>query len=145
MWWIFTILVIVIILMPIYKITGNDYPYYVPNAIFIAVFITFTRWIFFLRHTFFAKMRWVKLLLIFLPIPIFFYAMDVLYDFQNLLDATGFELVLKGVDTDLYIKMLRYIQYQFIFFGSATMIVLILLPIRMLISIWRVYNNKGTV
>ena len=55
-WWIFTILVIAIVLFPIWD-NDIDFPFYVQNAFLIAIFSTFTRYIFFLPITFIARSR----------------------------------------------------------------------------------------
>lgn len=144
-WWLITAIIAVLVLLPIYNAIGMKYDYYVPNAVFIVVFITFTRWIFLLRYTFFSHIRWIKILLMIAPIPLFFYAMNELYDFQNIVDSTGLKFMMEDLSTDRYLSLLKYVQYEYIFFGSATMIVLFMLPLRMLISIWRVVNKKGTV
>jgi len=136
-------LAIAILMLPIYTALGTSYPYYVPNIIFIVIFITFTRYIFLVKYTFFADIAWVKIVLIFLPIPIFFYCIDALYDFQRFLDEEGVISILEGLHVDDQYTLSKYIRYQKILFGTGAIITLIMLPIRMIISLWR-RKNRGT-
>jgi len=143
-WWIATAIIVILVLLPILNYVGEDYPYYTSNIFFIALFITFTRYIFLLKHTFIAKQRVLKLILIFLPIPLFFYSIDALFNFQNFVDQGEHIKMLSHLNPDTAIDISKYIKYQFIFFGTGAMLVLFLLPVRMIISIWR-SMNKGTV
>lgn len=143
-WILITIVATVLVLAPIYLNCGSAFSYYWKNIFFIVIFITFTRWIFLLKYTFFAHIRWIKLALIFIPIPLFFIAMDGLFSFQKMLDETGLQEVTKGLTPEKALEMFRYIRFEYIFFATSCMIVLVLLPLRMIVSIWR-RINRGTV
>lgn len=142
-WWVVTAIVTVLILLPILTNIGSEYPFYVANILFIVVFITFTRYIFLVKYTFFADLAWFKTILVFLPIPIFFYFIDSMYDFQRFLDEEGVISILGGVNADDQYSLSKYVQYQKLFFGTGAILTLILLPIRMIMSIWR-RKNRGT-
>ena len=58
-WWIFTLILAAGILYPILR-EVDDYPFLVINIIFVIVFVTFTRYIFLLKHTFLAKQQLIK-------------------------------------------------------------------------------------
>ena len=143
-WWIVTAVIVVLVLLPIYQGIGIDYPFYIPNIVFIIVFVTFTRYMFLTRHTFFSHTTWVKVIFIFLPIPIFFYAMDALYDFQRFLDEKGAISLMNNLNTEDQYQLAKYIRYEKLFFGTGAMITIFLMPMRMIVSIWRV-RNRGTV
>lgn len=143
-WWIATIVVVILFLLPIINYIGDKYSYYTPNIFFIALFITFTRYIFLLKHTFIANSKIVKLIMVFLPIPLFIYSIDALFNFQDFIDKGGHIEMLSHLNPDTAMEISKYIKYQFIFFGTGALIVIFMLPIRMIISIWRGIN-KGTV
>lgn len=143
-WWVATAVIAVLFLLPVITYIGEKYMFYTSNIFFIVAFITITRYIFLLKHTFLARAKWAKLVLIFLPIPLLFYAVDSLFDFQDFIDKGGHIEMLNHLLPDTAMDISKYIKYQFIFFGTGTMLVLFLLPIRMIISIWRGIN-KGTV
>lgn len=136
-------IIVILIMMPVYNALGSDYPFYTPNILFIAIFITFTRYIFLVKYTFFADVPLIKIIFIFLPIPIFFYSIDALYDFQRFLDEEGVVSLLGELSAEEQYSMAKYIRYQKIFFGTGAIITLAMLPVRMIVSLWR-RKNRGT-
>jgi len=143
-WWAATVVFVLLVLLPIINQLGEEYKFYTPNIFFIVVFITFTRYIFLLKHTFLAHIKILKLVLIFVPIALFFYSIDALFNFQDFVDRGAHIEMLSQLAPDTAMSISKYIQYQFIFFGTGAILVIFLLPIRMIISIWRGIN-KGTV
>jgi len=143
--WLITLVIVSIVLLPIFQYYGTEYPFYIENIPMIIVFLTYTRYIFLLKYAPFSKNKLVKLFFIFLSIPLFFIFMDSLFDFQRYLDEVGFVGISKGNDADYAASMARYSRYQFIFFGTGAIFVLFVIPIRMVVSIWRVANNKAKV
>jgi len=143
-WWITTVVIVLLVLLPVIKFVGSKYPFYTPNIFFITLFITFTRYIFLLKHTFLANQKMLKLILVFLPIPLFFYSIDALFNFQDFMDKGDHIAMLSHMDPDPAINLSKYIKYQYVFLGTGSIFVLFLFPIRMIISIWRGIN-KGTV
>lgn len=140
-WWVFTAVLVLLFILPIWLKVDSQFPFYLPNIVFIVLFITFTRLIFLTKHTFLSKKRILKLIFIFLPIPIFFYASDQLFDFQNYLDQGDYIPMLSHLDPNDAVDIFKYIKYQFLFFGSGAIIVIFLMPIRMIVSIWSKMNR----
>ena len=143
-WWIATIIIVVLFIFPIYNTVGNKYTFYFQNIFFIVLFITFTRYIFLLKYTFLANNRKLKVALVFIPILLFFYAIDSLYDFQDYIDKQEHIEMLSQLSPDRAIEISKYIKYQFLFFGTGGMMVIFMFPIRLIVSIWRGIN-RGTV
>lgn len=144
LWIVAAIIIALLFLLPIYNKVGTGFPFYTVNFAFIFVFVTFTRLIFLLKHTPYAWNKAVKIVLIFLPIPIFFYFMDGVYDFQDVLDNTGFSFMQAGLNAEEYSSMLKYTKTEFLFFGVGAIMVLFMLPIKMIRSLWA-QHNKGRV
>jgi hypothetical protein len=69
---------------------------------------------------------------------------DGLMQLQNMLDEDGFLTFLSHLDGDTAQSMYRYIRSEYFFFGVTCVIGAILLPIRMIVSIWR-QKNRGTI
>ena len=88
--WLFTIVVIVAVLIPIYSNIPN-YPFWLTNIVFILAAITITRYLFLLKFTFLAKRQILKVGVIFLSIPLLFYLVQELNLFQTYLDEEGIE------------------------------------------------------
>ena len=143
LWWGFTIIAVVAVLLPIWLQTPS-YPFYLPNAGYIIIFITFARYAFLLKHTFIARMLWPKLLVLAGSVIVVFILIMSLGDFSNYLEEKGLQTIVGHLPVSRQFSLMRYIQSEMIFFGIASVISAIVLPVRMLISIFRMYNH-GTV
>ncbi|HLF62571.1 MAG TPA: hypothetical protein VI603_02410 [Saprospiraceae bacterium] len=142
-WWGFTLLAVVAILLPI-RLQTHGYPFYIPNALYIVIFITFTRYAFFLKHTFIAKLFWPKFLILAGGAIVTFVLVMSLGDFSNYLEEKGLQTLVDHLPISRQYSVMRYIQGEMIFFGIASTLSAIALPLRMLVSIYRMYNH-GTV
>jgi len=146
LWWVFTAVVAVAVLFPIIK-NVDDFPFLIPNIIFIVIFITFARYIFLLKHTFLANRQILKVIIFFLCIPLVFYLIQEMNALTGYLDEKGINALvskLPKTDVEKHLSFANYVKTQYNFFGSASIIVTILLPIRLMISVWR-NRNRGTV
>lgn len=144
LWWVATVVIAALVILPIYLSAGSGYLFYIENVVSIIVFITLSRWIFLLRHTFFGWNKRVKAALVFLMIPLFFICYDNLIDFQAYIDEQDINFMLTEVPTADVPGLARYIRYEYIFFGTAAVITVFMIPFRMVMSIWR-QINRGTV
>jgi len=142
-WWGFTLVAVSLVLLPI-RLQTPDYPFYLPNALYIVIFITFARYTFFLKHTFIARMLWPKLLILAGSIILVFILIMSLGDFSNFLSEEGLQTVVGNLTVPRQYALMRYIQSEMIFFGVASVMSAIALPVRMLISIFRMHN-QGTI
>lgn len=142
LWLAITLIVIVIFMLPIYNAVGMSYPFYLENGLIIFIAITFMRYLFFLKHHWIAVSNWIKVVFIFVPIPVFIYLMDSLYDFQALYDEEGIGSIMTDIPFKSQKNMSMYIRAQMIFFWVAAFVSNILMPFRMLVSIWK-RVNKG--
>jgi hypothetical protein len=142
-WWGFTLLAVLAVLLPI-RLQTKHYPFYLPNALYIVVFITFTRYAFFLKHTFIARMFWPKFLILAGSAIVTFLLIMSLGDFSNYLEEKGLQMIVGHLPVENQYHVMRYIQGEMIFFGVASILSAIVLPFRMLVSIFRMYNH-GTV
>lgn len=139
---LFAITLCSLFILPIYFRTNNNYQFLIPNIFAIIVFVTFTRWIFLLKYSPFSRSNWFRLILIFLPIPLLMYQLDSLMEFTAYIDEHGSMGFFMDVLEESNYAFAKYIRYQFLFFSTASLITLILLPIRMMRSFWRTINTK---
>lgn len=142
--WLMAAGISLLVMKPIHDYIGQDYEFYDVNYIFIILFLTFSRYILLLRFTPFSHNAWIKLILLFSCIPLFIYLIDGQYNFHQMLDEKGLEPIVKSQDLDFKWNIAKYTKYQFLFFSTGTIMTLVILPVRMIISIWKV-RNKGTV
>lgn len=142
LWILAMILLPVISLWPIYS-NELDYPFYLNNFVFILTPIFFLRYIFFIKFTFIENTLLPKLLFIPLAIVLIIYSYRGFNEFVNFYNDNGIFYSLEKFDLKKQDFLSTYINRQYIFFAVLSMIVSIIMPFRMLISVWRVYN-KGT-
>lgn len=141
-WWVFTIIVITAILIPILS-SIEHYPFLYLNILFIIVFITLTRYVFLLRHTFLAKQQWLKAILIFASIPFIFFLIHQLNEFQTFLDEEGIEGIIgNGFSMNSRNRLSSFIRNEMLLFGVGSIIIAIIFPFRMLMSVW-LTRNRG--
>ena len=120
-WWLFTLFVVIALLYPIYSNAVN-YPFYSSNILFIVVFITFARLLFFLKHTFLANREYLKVGIILFSAIIVFLLVNQLNFFQTYLDERGFEGFLGHLSLDRQKSMGGYIRKEMLFFGVGSII-----------------------
>jgi hypothetical protein len=73
------------------------------------------------------------------PILVFLLVQEV-NGFQNYIDQYGWEKIIGQVNINDLTTLSKYIHTELLFFGVGSVISAILLPIRLLLSIWRVRN-----
>lgn len=142
-WWIFTFILLAGVLYPILSAI-DDYPFLVMNVIFVIVFVTLTRYVFLLKHTFLAYRQILKSIIIVLSIPLIFYLINEMNFFQTYIDENGMDSFLGNLPYKRIGSLGKYIRAEMLFFGTGSLIIAVITPIRMLISIWRTMN-RGTV
>ena len=142
-WWIFTAVVAFAFIFPITSKIAN-YPFLMSNIIFIVVFLTLGRYFLFLKHTFLAKQQKIKMVIFVLCIPLIGYLVNQLNLFQTSVVERGIESFIREIPYEDQFSLANYIFKEMNFFGVGAIIVAILLPFRLLLSIWRV-RNRGTV
>ncbi len=142
-WWIFTLILIIGILYPITS-KLNDYPFLMISIIFIIVFITFTRYVFLLKHTFIAKKQLLKIVLAILCLPISIYLVDRINNFQTFIDEQGFKGVVGDLPFEQQESMMNYIRSLLVFFGVGAVIATVAFAIRLIVSVWKL-RNRGSI
>ena len=139
--WLATIVIVVMSMLPIYTKVGLDFPFYYQNILIIIIAITFARYIFLLKHHWIASQKWIKVLFIFIPIPIFFFLTGAFYDFQAFSDEKGITSILTAIPYKEQLSLAKYIRTEMILFWSAAMLGNLYMPIRMIISLFREINK----
>ena len=142
LWWFVTSIAVVLILLPIILNT-EGFVFYNLNIGFIALFITFTRWIFLWKTHPLARSRVFRYVLLIACIPVFIYSIGGLNDYTRFVDQENLSQFMEALSPEKQKAISRYIQNEFIFFGVGTVIGSILMPMRMLISNFR-QRNRGT-
>lgn len=142
-WIAVTMVITALILLPIYGSIGAAYEFYGFNIFIIMVAVTFCRYIFLLKHHWLSEAKWIKILFIFIPIPIFFFLITGFYNFQAFSDEQGIMSMLTSLPFKEQTKFITYIKTEVLLFFTTAFIANALMPIRMIVSLWREIN-KGT-
>ncbi len=140
LWLVATLVLIIMIMLPVYQ-NAQNFDFFKANIASIFLFVTFTRYIFLLRHTFLYRNKWPKGILFFLCIPIFLFLMDGVFEFQSFLDDNGAGIFYEHLTFNKQKSLGAYTRSEFIFFGVASLVATIVLPIRLIISTWRDINQ----
>ena len=143
-WILATIILIIGVMYPIFTAVDNYFFFWI-NILFIAVFVTFFRYIFFLRYTLIAYNLKLKLLLMVLSFPLLIVLVANFNDFRNYIDEQGIQSLFEHLSFKENDRLSNYIKNETIFFSVSSIIVGVAFPLRMLISVWRQYNKKGTI
>ena len=143
LWWLFTGILLAVILFPILEAV-SDYRFLWPNVLFVVTFVTLTRYIFLLPHTFLAHRQILKIALMILCIPFVFVLISHLNTFQTFLDENGPEALVGDIPFPRNNHLASYIRSELLLFGVGSVIAAILFAGRMMMSVWRVHN-RGTV
>jgi hypothetical protein len=149
-WWLVTAIAAFITVQPLWGYFQR-YDFIYELILYIIVFITFARYVFFLKYTFLAHFQMMKFVLIFLSLPLIFYMVQEFFEFQDFLERQNSGLQ----EAQIYFKeglgfqdrygILAYLSKMYTFFAVAAIITVVITPFRMLKSYWRVYNKTGTV
>lgn len=143
--WGFIAVFCILFMLPIYIKTHEHFTFYLPNIVSIILFVGITRWLFLWKFVPYSRSKWVKFVFIFIPIPILMYLIGSMWDFQKFIDEEGTISFLKGSNDLNDYDFGRFIKYQFIFFCTGAIVTTVLLPVRMIISFWRIINTKDKV
>lgn len=143
LWIVLTIVLIVLILLPIRSQVGDAYPFYKENIAVIAIAVTLIRYIFLLKYHWVSSAKWIKVIFVFLPIPIFFYLTGAFYDFQAFSDEVGLQSIMTDIPYKSQTGLAKYIRNEIVLFWAAAFLANLYMPIRMILSLWREIN-KGT-
>jgi hypothetical protein len=139
-WWLLTAAVTILVLSPIWlKVTA--YPFYWQNILFIVIFITFARYILLFRLSLIAHTKWLKVFIILSSVLFVFVLMTAMQDFRNYMDERGLQTLVDDLNVYQQTRIIRYIKQEMIFFGVGSIITCILLPMRMIVSLWRMKNS----
>lgn len=128
------------VLWPVYS-SQTDYLFYFENILLIVLSVLFVRYIFFLNFTWIRNTIIPKLILLFAGIVSAVYSFIVLNDFMGFYSDNGIYHSLDSMELSRQYFLGNYIYSQFVFFASFTIVTGLILPVRMLVSVWRVYNT----
>jgi hypothetical protein len=145
-WWVFTIAIVGLVIWPVYKVF-QVIPYLGDNILFIVAAITFSRYTFLLKQTFFVNSTPIKIFMIFLCLPLVLTVANRIHVLQVYLDQIGMsgfhDFVRPNVSHDTLRWGVLYFSQEYFFFGVTAVVAAVTFAGRMILSIWRAYNKEG--
>jgi hypothetical protein len=143
LWWVLTALIVWAVLFPIHK-AMRVWPFEGWNIAFVVVVVTFTRYIFLLKHTFLARLQEVKVALIILMFPFTFFLIEAVNGFMVYIEENTWEDLTGHLPLADKHAIEGYIWTEMLFFGVGSFIAAPALAVRLMLSVWRT-RNRGTV
>jgi hypothetical protein len=149
-WWVITAIVVTIVVRPLWK-EFVRYDFIYELIMFIIIFITYTRYLFFIKFTFLAHSQIVKFILIFVSLPFLFYLWQVFFNYQSFLEKQTegmieFQIYFRSdITFKERFETLTYLSNNYKFFGWSSILAVFISPFRLLVSFWRVHNKTGRV
>ena len=150
LWWLVTAVIAWMVTGPYWKHFAND-EYVIELLIFVVALLTIARYLFLLKYTFLARFQLLKFILIFASIPLAFWGIQEFFDFREFYETQSEGMVIgqsyfaPGVGFSERYQVLQRFLPIYSFFASSAILTPIVMPFRLLVSYWRVYNNTGTV
>ena len=84
-WWLITVTIVFMVAQPLWG-SFAKYSFVYELIMFGIIFITYTRYLFFMKYTFLAEAQVVKFILIFVSLPFAFYLIQVFFNYQDFLE-----------------------------------------------------------
>lgn len=128
------------VLLPIYS-TIPDFPFYLPNFIYVVVAVTLTRYLFLLRVTWLRDRLIAQAAVAFLLIPLIFYMVQEFNAFIIYFDERGPDVLVRGLEPDLGGTMDNYMHAEYRFFGVWAVVASIVMPFRLVYNAWVRYRS----
>ena len=140
-WWFFTAAIVYLVMNPIIN-EAPQFPFILPNAIFIILFITLTRYIFLFKTTWLYKYSWVQVVLILLSVFIVAYLIRQLNNFTGYMENVGLMDMLDYLPFDRQKSLSGYIKTEYLLTGIGSIAAAVIFPFRLIVAIWQKINRK---
>jgi hypothetical protein len=139
-WWVATAVVVSVVMFPIWKDFPN-FPFQMANIGSVVCFVTFTRYAFLLKHTFLADKLYPKIGFILVSFVVVGTLLAYMQSFNVWIDSGLPDGALQSITEKKRISLLEYIKSEYLLFAVGSIISVVLLAGRLLVSIWRLRNR----
>lgn len=139
LWWAFTIVLAALVLAPVYA-NIPDFPFFLPNFVFVVVAITLTRYLFFLRISWLRDhLAWQAGLSI-LILPLIFWMGQYFNLFVTYLDEQNPDVFIKHLPEAKAEIMSIYLNNEYKLFAFWAIAAGLIMPLRLLYNVWVRYR-----
>jgi cation transport ATPase len=137
-----TAVVVTVVMYPIWT-QFPEFKFQWTNVVYIAAFLTFTRYTFLLRYTFISQQQNIKIGFILFTLIIILGLVTQIQDFNVWIDAGDPERLMPLVPISKRDSLLSYIKSEFLFFAVGAVVASLFLAGRLMQSVWRTRNKEG--
>ena len=142
LWWAFTFVLAGLIVLPIYT-KVPQFPFVLPNFIYVIVAITFTRYLFFLNISWLRDRIILQGLISLAVIPLIFWMAQYFNYFIIYFDENGPDILVKHLSKGLGKIIDTYMHAEYRFFGVWAIVAAGVMPFRLLYNAWVRYRSVG--
>ncbi|MCW5907949.1 MAG: hypothetical protein KIS94_08835 [Chitinophagales bacterium] len=144
LWVSITMMLVYAILYPVTQ--KIDYIYYAVNSAFIFVTLTYFRWSVTFKSLPFFRPAWIRFAVFTLNIVMFFYFAQKEQQFLMFYDSFytedfGFPKVI--MYDEVKDELFAYLRTEIILFGTGSLLMIVALNFRLLISWWQYYKQRA--
>lgn len=150
LWWGITAILAWVVTQPFWGYF-DDTEYITELLIFVVVLLTVARYLFLLKYTFLSHFQVLKFILIFASLPLAFWSIQEFFEFRDFYETQSEGMVISQSYFEPSLSFAeRYAVLQrlvplYTFFAWGAVFTVVLMPFRLLLSFWRVYNKTGMV
>ena len=142
LWWVFTLVLAALVVAPIYT-QIPDFPFYLPNIVYVIVAVTFTRYLFFLDISWLRDRIVLQGLIGVAVVPLIFYLVQEFNYFVIFFDENGPDTLVSHLPADRQEVMDSYMKIEYRFFGVWAITAAALTPFRLIYNAWVRYRGVG--
>lgn len=141
MFWLLALLIAAAVLFPLSR-PGVDFPLIGENMILIITAVILLKHLFLLEYSVINRWRAVKIALIPLSVPFAFYLIRLLSRFTLFMDEQSLTEMCISCAHDTQMTLANYVRIEYLLFGVMAIAAAILLPLKLLRSVWREINRR---
>ena len=138
-WWAFALVLACLVVLPIYS-TLPDFPFFLPNFIYVVVAVTLTRYLFLLHVSWLRDRLILQGLVALLLVPLIFYTVSNFNAFIIFFDERGPDVLIRGLEPDTGSTIDRYVKAEYRFFAIWAVVAAIVTPFRLIYNAWARYR-----
>ena len=138
-WVAFTLALAALVVLPIYSTVPN-FPFYLPNVVYVLVAVTLTRYLFLLRISWLRDRLYLQGAVMFLLVPLVFWMVQSFNAFIIFFDERGPDVLVRALSRDSARIMNRYMHAEYRFFGVWAVVAAVITPLRLLYNVWVRYR-----
>ena len=124
-----------------YLYYGIRLPFYWYNLLFIFVFVVFFKHIFFLQYSFIDSYQKLKMLIIPCSFIFVFVLIRMLSKFAVFVDTFALAEFMTDLPYKERVFLSKLFKNQYVFFAVGAILASFVLPIRLIVSVWREVNR----